>query len=45
MYKIHIRRKALKEIAKLPQKQQISVSLAIKKLAEDPYPRGYKKLV
>ncbi len=45
MYNVLIRRKALKEIAKLPKKSQISVSKAIKALAENPFPRGYKKLI
>lgn len=45
MYKILIRRKALKEIARLSRKTQITVSKAIYVLAEYPFPRGCKNLV
>jgi len=43
-YRISIRSKALKELAKLPQKQQVAISKAIKNLADDPFPHGHKKL-
>lgn len=43
-YKISIRSKALKELSKLPKKQQIAISRAIKALSENPLPHGYKKL-
>ena len=43
-YSISIRSKALKELAKLPKKQQIAISKAIKALADEPFPHGHKKL-
>ncbi|MDA3850721.1 MAG: type II toxin-antitoxin system RelE/ParE family toxin [Spirochaetaceae bacterium] len=45
MYKISIKKSALKELKKVPKKEQILISQAIKKLAKEPHPHGHKKLV
>lgn len=45
MYNITIKKSALKELKKVPQKEQILISKAIKELANDPHPHGHKKLV
>jgi mRNA interferase RelE/StbE len=45
VYKIEFKKSALKELKKLPRKEQISILSAIKKLAENPIPVGYKKMV
>lgn len=44
MYRITIKREALKELKLLPKQVVIRVSAAITKLAEDPRPDGCKKL-
>ena len=43
-YSIEIRRKALKELSKLPKKEQLRVKEAIDSLSQEPRPQGVKKL-
>lgn len=44
-YKIQIEKAALKQIAKLDKKLREKIISKIYSLADDPRPRGYKKLV
>lgn len=43
-YRIELKSSAAKELEKLPRKMIPRVVTAINKLAENPYPRGVKKL-
>ena len=45
MYKIEFKRSAKKELSKLPQKDQVLILKAIKRLSDDPLPSGSKKIV
>ncbi len=45
MYKASFKKSALKELKKLPQKQQILIISTVKDLTNDPLPHGYKKMV
>jgi len=44
MYQISIRREALKELAVLPKRSVLNISVVIDQLAHDPRPTGCKKL-
>ena len=44
MYKIIIKREALKELERLPRKISVSITAAIELLSNDPRPIGCKKL-
>ncbi len=43
-YEIEISRTAEKQLKKLPEKQQLRVVRAVLALAEEPHPRGSRKL-
>lgn len=43
-YKINLKKSALKELHKLPNKEVIRISILIANLAIDPRPNGCKKL-
>ena len=45
MYEIYFKKSAVKELTKIPKKDQTLITAAIKALALNPHPRGYKKLI
>ena len=42
MYKIYFKKSAVKELKKIPQKEQILITKAIKDLGNNPHPQGHK---
>jgi len=44
MYQVVIERQAMKQLARIPPPQNTRITEAIKRLAENPRPFGYKKL-
>jgi mRNA interferase RelE/StbE len=45
MYEIYFRKSAVKELKKIPVKDQTLITAAIKALASNPHPQGHKKLI
>ena len=45
MYEIYFKKSAVKELKKIPKKDQTSITAAIKALASNPHPQGHKKLI
>ncbi len=45
MYKVLIRKSAIKQLSKLPTKEALWLSKELAKLANDPRPKGSRKLI
>lgn len=45
MYKILFKKSAVKELAKLPENEQINIIQKVNALKEEPYPSGIRKLL
>ena len=45
MYEIIFKKSAVKELSKIPKKDQVSLSKAIRTLAEVPLPQGVRKII
>ena len=44
-YKVQIEKSALKQLSKIEKRIQTKIAAKIDKLADEPRPHGYKKLV
>jgi len=45
MYKVNIRKSAIKELAKLPSNEALKITKELRNLIKNPRPVGYKKLI
>ena len=45
MYKVNIRKSAIKELAELPSNEALKITKELRNLIKNPRPVGYKKLM